>query len=104
MIGGINLTIYVEILDETKETKHEDEDAFFRLGKQTDESRKNNEIFFIIESLLNYNNVLESKVQKLNDENERLNTCIEQKNKEIEILQKNDAVKTYEQLLKKWQP
>lgn len=102
MIGGIKFgqkTIWDEIAADIKATELEMGKAFDRIKEELEGDEEPDEVDVLVESLLNYKNVLEGKARDLEQENEKLHAEIDRQDELIEQLEKNDGSVMYNQLL-----
>lgn len=94
LIGGIYFgekTIWYEIAENIKAAELEMDKAFDRTKEELEGDEEPDEADMLVESLLNYKDVLEGKVLELEQENEKLHAEIERQDEEIEGLQMRDS-------------
>lgn len=90
LVGGIYFgekTIWDEIIESMKKTGLWSDNEIDRLKEEAEDEKEPNEIDVLVESLLNYKDVLEGKVRELTEENEKLQTEIERQDEKIEKLE-----------------
>lgn len=91
LIGGISFgekTIWDEIAANIKAAELEMDKAFDRIKEELEEDEEPDEVDMLVESLLNYKDVLEGKVRDLEQENEKLHAEIERQD---ELIEKRDV-------------
>lgn len=102
LIGGISFgekTIWDEIAANIKAAELEMDKAFDRIKEESEGDEEPDEVNMLVESLLNYKDVLEGKVRDLEQENEKLHAEIDRQDELVERLEKNDGSVMYNQLL-----
>lgn len=94
LTGGIYFggkTIWDGVAANIKAAELEMDKAFDRIKEELDGDEEPDEVDMLVESLLNYKDVLEGKVRDLEQENEKLHAEIERQDEEIEGLQMRNS-------------